>query len=346
MDIAQYISDLLNEHQEVSLQGIGTFYAKSATATLNNGLYNPPSHNIAFKFEDLPSTLLIQHIIAVKNISESSAIYFIERFCENLLSSLKNEKTASIAPLGTLVSANDTFIFEPSIERANPAFYGLSNVEEMPAIPKTLKKNVAFPAHTESVEEINEDEQEESKSGSKGLWITLFILLLIAGAVGFSYFYYPQYFPNINNQKEVKPKPKVVAPIIKQDSLKDSVSFADSIVNELERQGMHGTQVEKTPDSVSISSTSTKPDSLKVVFKPSKTFEIIVASFGLKNEALRAVRIYKNRGIEARVIVDNKKPKFKVSLGSFPTSAAAHKENRRVKQEVNAEAWVLTLKSN
>ncbi len=103
---------------------------------------------------------------------------------------------------------------------------------------------------------------------------------------------------------------------------------------------------QRTPDTVLVTTKATTPDSIKVKPKPLKTYEIIIASFGLKNEAEHAAKAYRKKGIDATVVADTKKPKYKVSIGSFATRTAANKENRRVQQELSKDAWILTVNNN
>ena len=102
-------------------------------------------------------------------------------------------------------------------------------------------------------------------------------------------------------------------------------------------------EVEKVPDSITISSNSTTPDSLKTAPKPAKVYEIIVASFGLRREAETSVKGLRKKGIDAKVIEDTKKPKFKVSIGTFTVKSAADKERKRIQQELTKDAWILTI---
>jgi hypothetical protein len=346
MDIAKFISDLLIEHHEVSLPGIGTFFKKSESSYFSDGIFYPPSHKIGFKDESGSADTLVKHIISVKHISESSATYFIDRFCENLKSNLKSDETVNISPLGTLSKAEAGYSFEPSADWMSPEFFGLTGVNEAEIIPKARKSIAPVISSDNNQGDTNElldEDIEEDTPKSSALWITVFLLVLAAGAVAMAYVYSPQSFQRFFKQKSEKPKPKIVAPVAKPAAVKDSVSFADSIVNALEKNGMHGSQVEKAPDTVSITTKATAPDTVAVKAPPAKTFEIIVASFGLRSEAERSARAMRKKGLDAKVVVDTRKPKFKVSIGSFTSSAAAHKENRRIKTELNPEAWVLTL---
>lgn len=335
MDIGQYISDLLNKHNEVSLPGFGTFFKQSTSAYFNEaeGIFYPPSEKIDFKSEENSSSLLVNHIIENKHISESSALYFIERFRENLNKNLNKDLSTIINPLGTLLKTDSGYVLEsPTINGAS--FFGLKPIK----VPDAPNNKAIHPA----IEETVENSDEKTISSSKGIWITFVILFLIATIGGLAYFYYPQYFKNINFSANNKPKDKIIAPIIRRDSIKDSVSFADSIVRQLESQGMHGAQVEKAQDTVRISST-TSPDTLKVAPQAEKVYEIIVASFGLKKEAETSLRNLRHRGIDAKIVFDVRRPKFKISIGTFTSMEAASKEKKRIQQDLFGDAWILTV---
>jgi cell division protein FtsN len=116
-------------------------------------------------------------------------------------------------------------------------------------------------------------------------------------------------------------------------------------MNNLEKEGIHGAQVEKAQDSVSITTKKTAAiDTVKVKPKPARVFEVIIASFGLKSEAERSAKSFRRKGIDAKVVVDVHKPKYKISIGTFTSMSAANKEKKRIQQEgVNKDAWILTV---
>lgn len=340
MDIAQYISDLLKEHDEVGLPGIGTFFKKGVSAYFNNaeGIYYPPGHKIDFRQDDGSSSILINHIVQSKHISEPSALYFIERFCENVQKSLDRNSNVDISPLGTLLITGDSYTLQSDSTSAGSKFFGLKPIKEFEVLSKasvasTSQDNKAI---SESVIE------EVPSSNSKGIWITLAIVLLLGSGIALAYFYYPQYFKNLNFSSNKKPQNKVVKPVV-APVIKDSVSFADSLVKEFEQQGMQA-EVEKAPDSVTISSNITTPDSLKVTAaNPVTTYEIIVASSASKRDAEASVRRLRKKGIDAKVITNARRPKFKVSVGTFTSKNAADKEHSRIKKELIKDAWILTI---
>ncbi|MEJ6980318.1 SPOR domain-containing protein [Pedobacter sp. P351] len=338
MEIGQYISDLLNKHNEVSLPGFGTFFKQSTSAYFNEaeGIFYPPSEKIDFRSEENSSSLLVNHIIKNKHISESSALYFIERFCENLNKNLNKDLSTVISPLGTLLKTDSGYVLEsPSIN--GPSFFGLKPIK----VPDTSNNNIK--ANGPELEGTLVNSVEKTVSSSKGVWITFAILFLIATIGGLAYFFYPQYFKNIKFSANNTPKNKITAPVVRRDSIKDSVSFADSIVRQLESQGMQGAQVEKARDTFKISSTVTSPDTLKAAPQAEKVYEIIVASFGLKREAETSLRNLRHRGIDAKIVFDVRRPKFKISIGTFPSMEAASKEKKRIQQDLFRDAWILTV---
>ncbi len=339
MDIGQYISDLLNEHNEVSLPGFGTFFKRSRSAYYNEaeGIFYPPADIIDFKSEEEGSPLLVNFIVDSKHISEASALYFIERFCENLKSTLNRDLSATISPLGSLHKTNDGYSLEP-MSTQGAAFFGLKPIKDSHTAVIDHRKNNDIQAPEQQLEYA----EEKSGSSSKGIWIILSIIVLLFALGGLAFFYYPELFKNLNLQTNNKPRPKTVSPVIKPSTIKDSVSFADSLVKELEKQGMHGAQVEKAQDTLR-SNITTSLDSTKKASQPDKVYEVIVASFGLKREAEASVRNLRHRGIDAKIVVDSKKPKYKVSLGTFTTMVAANKEKKRIQQELIKDAWILTV---
>lgn len=340
MDIGQYISELLKEHNEVSLPGLGTFFKQRVSAYFNEAerTFYPPVEKIVFKAEEGSSSLLVNHIIASKQLSESSARYFIERFCENIKNTLNKNSSVIIAPLGTILKTDSGYTLE-SDSNKSASFFGLKPIKE----PAAHIGRAPIATHTPIEEETLEYTSERSVSSSKGIWITLTVLFLLGTISGLAYFYYPQYFKNINFPSNNKPSRKAFKPVIKRDSIRDSVSFADSIVRQLESQGMHGAQVEKAKDTLKISSKITSPDTLEITPQAKKTYAIIVASFGLKSEAETSIKNLRHRGIDAKILVDSRKPKFKVSIGTFTTIEAAKKENKRIQQDLIKDAWVLTV---
>ena len=339
MDIAQYISDILKRHDEVSLPGIGTFSKKysSAGSHQEEGSYYPPSHQIRFSNTEGTASRLVDHIIAVKHISEASAIYFIDRFIDSLKSGLERDEKADISPLGTLTKTENGYQLESSAF-SSPDFFGLKPVKEQEVIldaPKSVPTNYKAASTTAEPELL----EEEFSSPGRNKWITLLIILLVAAVAAFAWFYYPKYIKGSKEPEKKKKSAPVVAPAV--DPLVDSMAIADSIMfSELQKEGL---EAEKTPDTLSITTTTTKPDTVII---PSTTYEIIAASTDSRAEAERSIRNYRKKGVDAKIVEDKKKPKFKVSIGTFTSKRVANREIVRVKKEILKDAWIMEIKNN
>jgi nucleoid DNA-binding protein len=338
MDIAQYISDLLKEHEEVSLPGIGTFCKKRVAAYLNqeDGLYYPPSYKVDFKSEEGSHAVLVKHIISRKHISESSALYFLERFIEDIKNDLDKESNANVAPLGELLKTDKGYTLKYAAATESIDLFGLTPVKEYATLTPA-------PTPYTPVHEVSYDSPDEESSRSKTLWIVL-VLVVASSLAVLAYFYYPQYFRTSNPApKKPIPERKVLPPVIQPETLRDSIAFADSLMNNLEKEGIHGAQVEKAPDSVSITTNSSVADTIKAKPKPEKIFEVVIASFGLKSEAERSAKGFRRKGIDAKIVIDDHKPKYKISIGTFTSMSAANKEKKRIQEGANKDAWILTI---
>lgn len=139
MDIALYITELLHQHDEVSIPGAGTFYKQHVPAIYHQKTqsFTPPGKLPAFKQSFTTNTLLADYISLKKNISSNSSVYFVQKFSDNLQSLLQSSGYANIAPLGVLRYENDTYYLEASgdLYFENSSF-GLKAVNERAVFTK------------------------------------------------------------------------------------------------------------------------------------------------------------------------------------------------------------------
>ncbi|WP_183557079.1 SPOR domain-containing protein [Mucilaginibacter sp. SP1R1] len=130
MDIANYLSELLDQHGKVSLPGLGYF-----TQVRVNGYYNdaerqfyPPAYQIKFSPQLLDDDVLVQYIAEKKKISLASSKYFTEKY----ITSLKQEvalNQVTFANLGWFYMDHDQIAFKPQEKRNDaPDFYGFEPV--------------------------------------------------------------------------------------------------------------------------------------------------------------------------------------------------------------------------
>ncbi|WP_256009491.1 SPOR domain-containing protein [Desertivirga xinjiangensis] len=382
MDVGLYVSELLDELNEVSLPGIGTFSKKRTPAFFdkNQDLFFPPAEEVVFEDGDAEvSAGLIKLICREKNISEPSARYFTEKYTDSIKQSLQIKGFAQIGPIGKIRSGENGIIFESeSIAATNGHAFGLRPVKEIrpyktadKVIPEEVKRDEITPeqvilqdiaaAEPEVVpvpqkaspgtldsnthSGVNTYTDTDTRSYKTGIIIVLILLIAAAIVVG-SYFYYPQVFNQIRRSDSVavpvKKQLRVAAPV----TLKDSIAKADSIMEKnFEELNDEAISVEKSRDTIDISTkvTPIPQDTLQPV--PGVRYEIICAAFHRRSEAEEFVRITRQKGIDARIVVDERKPKYKISLASFKDNEAAQKERRRIQEKIAKDAWILTIKN-
>ncbi len=332
MDIALYISELLKDHIEVNLPGIGTFYRKKISAGYNKeeGIFYPPSEEIMFKASGSAGSELVNYISSVKKISDASARYFVNKFTDNILQSLTSEGKADLSPLGILQRTESGIYMQPAM--AAGMQFGLAPLNDPAFIP--VKKTVEFTAPEKKGEIMPAAETVAAEPRQKSIWqaiLVVVMLLLISGSL--VYVFYPEFF-NLKTDKPIAVRNAVpspaVAPAIITDTLTsntDSSPVADA------KQTL-----QKRKDS--LASKAIAATSLDTALK----YEVIGASLALRTEAETYLKLMQSRGVKAKIIEDTRKPKYKISLGSYTSYEKASQEKRRIQNSFNKEAWIYTIK--
>ena len=149
MDIGFYIADLLRNQDEVSLPGLGTFTKVRVPASYDSetNSFIPPGYHITFNNASVSYNSLTEYVSVHKNLSQSSAEYFVNKFTSTLVDLLQTSGTAEIKPLGIIRQQDDIVSFEASDNiEISGRFYGLKPV---------MERKEAFPSHT--VEILNEE---------------------------------------------------------------------------------------------------------------------------------------------------------------------------------------------
>jgi nucleoid DNA-binding protein len=353
MEIGYYIADLLRNQDEVSLPGLGTFTKERVAGMYDpeSNSFNPPTFQVSFTDRLTNFNFLSEYISNKKNLSPSSAEYFVNKFASGLVDVLQTSGIAEVRPLGFLHQKSENLTFEPSSGfDVSGKFYGLKPVVELRplALTPVINDSVIIPDRpggsiedfitSEGYEEIEEEEYPVEEGKSKRTLLTVLSALLFAVIAAFLlYFFHPGIKDLVNSvlsgyvsSAPATPAPEnientlppetpdsseaVLTPIVQDSVPKDSISKSDSVESE-ERAAI------TTP-----------------------TIEIIGAAFGRRSEAEAYVAVMKKKGLEARILEDMPGPLFKVSLASFPDLQSARQELSRIKKEVEKEAWPTTYK--
>ncbi len=359
MDIGSYIADLLSKQDEVSLPGLGTFSKAKVSGSYDriNNSFTPPSYRITFSKEVSDSTLLNEYISAKKNLSASSAEYFVKRFISGLMEVLKTSGIAAIAPLGTIRQKDEVLFFEASEDFHVPGkYYGLKPLPDLvpasqAATPTpTVQDLITPPAGQGNTiedfitgqgeeEEVPEEEEVELNDSRKNstLWIIAGALLFVIIGSILLYLFNPVTKNLIDNML-----PEFVqAPEAQPDSPKQT-----EITPAFTPDSLNATVAAPEPDSALIDSAATT-NLEKTIPEPVadvRKIEIIGATFGKRSEADSYVKTMKARGFDAKIAEDMPGRLFKVSLGSFSDEETAQKELNKIVQEVEKTAWIAKYK--
>ncbi len=343
MDIALYISELLKDCKEIGLPGIGTFSRRRTPSRYDReaGVIHPPTEEIVFSQGNGNDTELVNYLSAIKKISEASARYFINKYADSIRQQLELDGMAELSGLGKLEVQNGVYSMAPLQLTAmafgqdilkDPAF--VIPQERSPAPTPPPVASVSRLTGNDYAEEPVYAEAEETKSGNT-VSLILSLLFLVLIAAGLVYIFNPEFF-NLDTDKPihartVTPQKKTTSapaqPAVAADSSslgKNKVEVRDSAV---------------TP--------AVKKEAVPVpAAKPAEVlprYEVIGASFALKSEADEYVRRLSKKSIKASVVEDARKPKFKVSLGSFNNYDEATIQKRKIQASFNKEAWILTI---
>jgi cell division septation protein DedD len=357
MDISFNIKDILEKHDLAILPGLGVFYKKRQDGFFDENLlvFHPPKEIIQFSTvtpEEVENPV-IDYICHTRKVSPASADYLLNQFITQLKDILAQQKELPLNGLGKLVAHDGDLVFEE--EKAletNLSYFGLPIVNIKPdAIVES--KVILEDLEEEKVEEqtsfslaeqalnaslSGSTEVKEKKKPKKWLFILIPVMLALISVFALYFFnpdLYNQYFnPNLNNQDV-----KVVVPVGVTQEQQDS-SLADSVYNEIEKNAKaQGLEIEKVKDSTNVTiSNKAVPN------KSGIRYEIIIAAWQTRAKAEDEVKRLKANGINAFIVEDADGPMIKISAATFYNKAEADVELKRIREELNPEAFIKPIK--
>lgn len=357
MDIAPYIADLLRQHDEVNVPSLGTFYKQRKPGYYDpeRNEFFPPSLGISFK-EAADNSSLISYISGQKNISVNTANYFTEKFVSQTKSQLSLYGYADIDAFGKLKTSKDGFIFIDALNFDDQGeYFGLQPVRELEQAVKQEKRVPPIVEVSETASEIRKTEViddetevateeifEERKTISSATKIILIAASLIMIGI-ITYFVFPGAFESFRQKSDVPerkiPVKKPVEATLPK-TLTDSASQADTIYQQLSKEGF---EVEKSKDTLAVTGSVTTTTEPVVAENTAVSYEIIGAAFARRPDAEAYVKQLQAKGIYAK-IVDMPGSKLKISLGSYNDEASAKKGLVRIQKELNKDAWIARVK--
>ncbi|MDF2432701.1 MAG: hypothetical protein JWP44_2332 [Mucilaginibacter sp.] len=145
MNLADYLSELLRQSDEVSVPGLGYFFRERLNSYYNEreAKFYPPRHQVKFVPELRDDDTFAQYVAAKKNISLASSKYFAEKFVNQL-----REQAAAgsylFADIGSFhMDQNQNLVFKPYDQVPNdPDFYGYPPINIYKSVPVDINHHV------------------------------------------------------------------------------------------------------------------------------------------------------------------------------------------------------------
>lgn len=130
--LAKMVGDLILEHDEVALPGVGTFVAEFMGATFSDKgfVINPPYRKLSFRHREGDGDLLIDFYARTNHLDPSTAADILTRFLMEMKEVLKTKKYIVFPGLGRLRATKENLFFFVPDEDLNiyPEGFGLEPV--------------------------------------------------------------------------------------------------------------------------------------------------------------------------------------------------------------------------
>ncbi|HEY8930873.1 MAG TPA: SPOR domain-containing protein [Mucilaginibacter sp.] len=320
MNLADYLSELLGQHEEVSVPGLGYFVRERVNGYYNDkeGRFYPPYHRVKFIQDPKNDDTFAQYVADKKNISLASSKYFAEKFVAKLREQALAGKYL-FADLGLFYTEHEQLMFKPNDKIVDdPAFYGLpvisvnkqgQTVNEQfarPAFsnPAVTPTSAPDPRPVEAVVEEPYYEEEVERRRGLSIWMIILIaVVVIALAVFGVYKFYPQLIDKITGKADTS----------------TTVYRHETPADTTKKTAAAPAQVDSARKTAPVTaSAATAADTAK-----QPHFEIIAGSFRRITSANAEIKRLKAKGVEAVISTDAPGPLLKINVGTFKTEAEA-----------------------
>lgn len=333
MDIANYLSELLGQHGEISVPGLGYFVHVRVSASYDDAerKFYPPGYKIQFDPQAHDDDTLTRYIAEKKKISLASSKYFTEKYITALKQEVALQEVA-FADLGWFYMDKGKIAFKSQVSNTdNAPFYGyepisikkLNQVEEPekpaavpvppqmppPAVVATEPlplpppiREIPLPAQTANQPEEYVDDEPEQRQGMS-IWAIILIVVIVLAAALFAVYKYNPGLLNLpkGGQLQMPAEPKA-QPVLKSDT--DTVKKANLPVDTTAKA------ISK-PDTA-LNTAIINADTIKRIH-----YELLAGAFRKQAEANKAIQAYKRMGFTAHIIENVPGRLIKVTLGTY-----------------------------
>lgn len=312
MNLADYLSELLGQHDEVSMPGLGYFVRERVNGYYSDTetIFHPPYNRIKYIPQLQNDDTLAQYVADKKNISLATSKYFAEKFVGNLKEQAATA-VVSFADLGSFQTEGDQLIFSPSYKLDNDfSFYGLEplNLRKFTrSVPLTYpeviepEEIITAEPSAQPVETIHEVMVGEVATVPKKNWLTspwfiaAIAIVILALAVWQVFIFYPSAFDKFTGKAAAV---TTAPPVVKNDTVTKPAN----------------TDTAAKAAAPAPAATTPVVDTAKLAH-----VEIIVGSFKTPEKANEEIANLKAKGVSAKIAADVPGPRIKLSAGTYFT---------------------------
>lgn len=321
MKIELYIAQLLYRYQCVTVPGFGAFISeiKSAQLLEDSHSFFPPKKMISFNSHIKNNDgLLAHHIAQAEKTSYDYAVSAIEYEVLNWKKILQENRTFSLKNIGVLsLNAENNILFTPN-EQTNylAQSFGLTSFvspavkreEKLPEPEKIVENPISVVQEEDPVFNFVPETRERN---SYLKYAAVFVIgLAVAGSIG-----YPMYQNQIASE---------------------TVLVQTAVQKKVQQKIQEATFFIPTPiPAVTLSLKAKKEEAVKL------PYHIMAGAFRSEANAQKRYNQLLAKGFNPRVLGINKNGLYPVLYGSYTSFAEAKKEQERIVETDNPEAWIL-----
>jgi hypothetical protein len=168
--LSRMVGELILEHDQVGLPGVGTFVAEMVPATFSDKGYtiHPPYRRLSFYPSRLEDSLLIKFYAEANQITREASAAYITQYLAELKSVLEERKTIVLPGLGRLRATRENTLFFVPDEGLDiyPAGVGLEPVS-LKSLEPEEQEPVVIDVPLPGAEVAEEDSPVEPANGEK-----------------------------------------------------------------------------------------------------------------------------------------------------------------------------------
>lgn len=319
MELAVYIRNLLYNHDQVVIPGLGTLRTRYKPAEVNASehVITPPSKYLVFESNSNSSDNTLADAIAEeKSVGKISAKEFVKEQVAIISKKLSAGETIFLEGIGYFSEQNGIIRFdrEPGVNFLTDS-YGLAQVEyKLSETAATLKQK---PETTLS----------EKKRNYTPVLVTAGIVILLIAAAFITFLYYPGVFRIKKNQQ-----PIAVMHQEEPDTLSSSVN--DTLKNDSINEVFDSATNKKN-------ALSLPPEKTEIQTSESISYYIIAGSFKTYERATILSKQLEKEGYKPEVIKFDENL-YRVSLGDFKNKEQGAAELEKIRSVKGKDAvWML-----